>query len=136
MALGYWNNQLIVLGFLLSVMNLCLGSVTPPVFLHFEAGFGPSELQNYDGILRNQMFASRLDIAWILVIGVLLALSLGLSVAFKRFTGGESVKVVNATDYTGNTSYYGMFAPPGLQSMGKQTGISLFSNATLPFMVA
>ena len=46
------------------------------------------------------------------------------------------MKVVNATDYTGNASYYGMFAPSGLQSMGKQTGISLFSNATLPFMVA
>ena len=83
MTFGYWNNQPIVLGFLLSVVNLCLGSVTPPLFLHFEARSGASELQNYDGILRNQKFATRLDIVWRLVIGFLLVLPLGLSVAYK-----------------------------------------------------
>ena len=63
-------------------------------------------------------------------------LSLGISVAYKTFTGGSSGLIINTADYIGNTSYYGMFAPPGLQSLGEQTGISPFSNATLPFLVA
>ena len=133
--LGVGTNQLIVLGFLLSVMNLCLDSVTPTLFLHLEAKIGPSKLQNYDGILRNQMFASRVDFTWRLVLGFMLALPLGLSIAYKKFTGGESVKFVNAIDY-GIAPYYGMFAPPGLQSKDSKTGIQLFSNATLPFTVA
>ena len=135
-SLGVETYQLIILGFLLSIMNLCLCNVTPNLFIHLEARFGLSTLQNYDGILRNQIFSSRLSIAWRLVLSLMLALPLGLSAAYKDFLGGESVKIVNATDYTGNTSFYGMFAPPGLQSLGQKTGISLFSNATLPFMVA
>ena len=73
---------------------------------------------------------------WRLVLGTMIILPLGLSVAYKTFIGEYSELTVNAADYIGNTSYYGMFAPPGLQSLGEQTGISLFSNATLPFMVA
>jgi hypothetical protein len=134
--LGKGTNQLIVLGFLLSVMNLCLSSVAPTLFLLLEARFGSSTLQNYDGILRNQVLASKLGTVWRLVLGTMLALPIGLSVAYKRFGGGESSKVVNPTAYTGNTSYYGMFAPPGLQLLGERTGISLFANSTLPFLVA
>ncbi|SLM39208.1 hypothetical protein LPUS_09700 [Lasallia pustulata] len=66
----------------------------------------------------------------------MLALPLGLSVAYKNFPGGESAIQVNGTTYIGNASYYGMFAPPGLQSLGEMTGVSLFNNATLPFAVA
>lgn len=42
---------------------------------------------------------------------------------------------VNAATSIGNASYYGMFAPPGLQLLGAKTGVSLFSNATLPCAV-
>ncbi|KAL8737747.1 MAG: hypothetical protein Q9181_001375 [Wetmoreana brouardii] len=98
--LGRKNYQLIVLGFLLGIMNLCLGSVAPTTFLHLEARYGSSTLQNYNGILRN-----------------------------------ESTKEIDVTTYIRNTSYYGMFAPPGLQLLGEKTGVSLFSNATLPFAV-
>ena len=134
--LGQKNYQLIVVGFLLSIMNLCLGSTAPSLFLHLEARYGPSTLQNYDGILRNQVLGSKLDLLWRLILGLMTILPLGLSVMYKTFTGGYSSLTVNPADYIGNTSYYGMFAPPGLQSLGEQTGISLFSNATLPFMVA
>ena len=133
--LGQKNYQLVVVGFLLSIMSLCLNSTTPSLFLHFEARYGPSTLQNYEGILRNQILGSRLDVLWRLILGLKTILPLGLSVADKIFTRGYSSLTVNAADYIGNTSYYGMFAPPGLQSLGEQTGISLFSNATLPFMV-
>ncbi|MCJ1269090.1 hypothetical protein MMC22_008979 [Lobaria immixta] len=134
--LGQKNYQLIVVGFLLSVMNLCLDSTAPSLFLQVEARYGPSTLQNYDGILCNRIFGSRLDALWRLTLGLMTILPLGLGVAYKTFTGGNSALTVNAADYIGNTSYYGMFAPPGLQSLGEQTGISLFSNATLPFLVA
>ena len=134
--LGIGNRQLIVLGFLLSIMNLCLGSLAPTLFLLLEAKFGPSTIQNYDGILRNRPLSSKLSLAWRLALGLMLALPLGLSAAYKSFSGGESTMMVDATSYIGNKSYYGMFVPPGLQSLGERTGISLFFNATLPFAVA
>lgn len=133
--LGRNNRQLIVLGFLLSIMNLNLSSVTPMLFLVLEARFGPSTIQNYNGILLNQLFSPRLSFFWRLVLGLATALPLGLSVAYKTFTGGESAMVMNVTASVGNTSFYGMFAPPGLQLLGEKTGVSLFSNATLPFAV-
>ena len=133
--LGVRNYQLIVVGFLISIMNLCLGSVAPTLSLTLEARFGPSTLQNYDSLLCNQFLRSRLSLLWRLVLGLGMALPLILSAAYKSFTGGESAMQVNAAAYIGNASYYGMFAPPGLQSLGEQTGISLFFNATLPFAV-
>ena len=134
--LGVGNRQLIVLGLLLSIMNLCLGSLAPTVFLLLEAKFGPSTIQNYDGILRNRPLSSKLSLAWRVALGLMLALPLGLSAAYKNFFGGESIMMVDAMSYVGNESYYGMFVPPGLQSLGERTGISLFFNATLPFAVA
>ena len=134
--LGRRNYQLIVLGFLLSIMNLCLASVATPFFLLLEARFGPSTLQNYEGILRNKTFSSRLSFVWRFVLLVNLGLPLGLSIAYKTFGGGESRMIVNATKYNGNASYYGMSAPPGLQLLGAKTGTSLFSNATLSFAVS
>ena len=134
--LGQKNYQLIVVGLLLSIMNLSFASVTPAFFLHLEAQYGRSTLQNYDGILRNSIVAPKLSILWRLILGSMTALPVGLSVIYKIFIGGQSAIVVDPFAHIGNTSYYGMFAPPGIQSLGERTGISLFSNATLPFMVA
>ncbi|KAI4184919.1 MAG: hypothetical protein LQ346_006020 [Caloplaca aetnensis] len=134
--LGVNNRQLIVLGFLLSIMNICLGSVAPTLYLLLEARFGSSTLQNYNGILRNQFFSPKLSFVWRLVIGLATALPLGLSVAYKTFTGGSSAQTVDVAALIGNASYYGMFAPPGLQLLGEKTGVSIFSNATLPYAVA
>ena len=137
-CLGVKNHQLIVVGFLLSIMNLCLASVATNLFLLLEARFGSSTLHNYDGILRNEIFSSKLSLVWRFVLSAILALPLGLSVAYKIFTGGESAMKVKATTYTHGVScsHYGLFGPPGLQSFGGRTGVSLFSNATLPFAVA
>ena len=134
--LGFENLQLIVLGFLLSIMNLCLTSVSPSLFLLLEAKYGPSTLQNYEGILRNQILSSKLTLLWRLTLLVNLVLPIGLSVAYKTFTGGESKLLVDATTYNKNASYYGMFALPGLQSFGARTGASLFSNATQQFVAS
>ncbi|ORY61619.1 uncharacterized protein BCR38DRAFT_411478 [Pseudomassariella vexata] len=130
------NNQLIVVGFLLSIMNLCTESVAPTLFLLMEARFGPSTLQNYQGLLRNEIIAERLHFVWRVVLCAMVALPLGVSAAYKGFSGGHSTIEVRAANYVGNASYYGMFAPPGLQPLGNNLGIWLFSNATLPFAVA
>ena len=114
-------------------MNICLASVASHLFLLIEARFGRSIIQNYDGVLRGQVFALRLSFIWRSVLGLILILPIGLSVAYKSFTGGESVIHANIIKYTGNSSYYGMFAPPGLQSF---VGISSVFNATLAFTAA
>lgn len=128
--LGIDNRQLIVLGFLLSVMSQCLASVTPTLFILLEARFGKSTIQNYDAILRNKPLASRLSLAWRVVIVAMLALPIGLSVAYKTFAGGESRMNVHMSDYLTNTSHFGLFKPPGSASI---TGISLYLNATASF---
>ena len=133
LAIG--TRQLILLGFFLSIMNLCLSSITPILFLHLEARLGPSTLQNYDGILRTQMFASRLTFTWRLVLASTLLLPLGLSASYKTFLGGESKRTVQGEDYFHAPSLYGMFGPPGMQSYGKNTGPMLFSNSTLSFVM-
>lgn len=74
--LGVCNRQLIVLGTLLSIMNLCLASVTPILLVLLEARFGPSSLHNYDNILRNQPFARRLAPAWRFLLVLLMGLPL------------------------------------------------------------
>lgn len=135
--LGKENRQLIVLGFLLGIMNLCLKTVTPTAFLLLEARFGPSTLQNYEGLLRNQVLSARLSFYWRLLLGLMLALPLALSVAYKTFSGGESRLRVPAAEYAHPyASYYGMFAPSGLQALGEGKGIAPFTNATIPFLNA
>ncbi|KAI1452154.1 hypothetical protein F4805DRAFT_46247 [Annulohypoxylon moriforme] len=133
--LGQGTDQLVVLGFLLSIMSICLGSVVTTLFLLLEASYGKSILQNYDGIIRNTPFASRLSWSWRLTLGIMMALPVGLSVAYKRFAGGTSSMAVDPASYIGNSSYYGMFAPPTLQNIGFKSGITLFNNATLDFSV-
>ncbi|KAI0486637.1 hypothetical protein F4859DRAFT_466361 [Xylaria cf. heliscus] len=134
--LGVGNNQLIVVGFLISTMNLCLNSVTPTLFLLLEAKIGPSVLQNYDGILRNSPMASRLNLAWRAALTLNLALPILLSVAYKAFVGGESSIHINSANYIPNTTFYGWWPPPSLDTGAFEIGPSLHFNATLPFRVA
>ncbi|KAH0429956.1 hypothetical protein CcaCcLH18_08101 [Colletotrichum camelliae] len=129
--LGIGNRQLIVIGFLLSIMNLCLASVTPTLFLLLEARVGNSTLQNYDGILRNKPLAPKLSFAWRIVLVTMLALPVGLSVAYKTFTGGESSMEIHTTDYISNDTYFGFFRPPAMSS--SMNGVSFFFNATASF---
>nr|POE61020.1 hypothetical protein CFP56_64729 [Quercus suber] len=85
-----YNGQIIVIGFLLGVMNLCTTTVVPHVLLLIEARFGISSLQNYEGLLTNRPLSPRLSLYWRLTLALLLALPLGLAVAYKRFIGGLS----------------------------------------------
>ncbi|KAG6358519.1 hypothetical protein INS49_014403 [Diaporthe citri] len=133
-SLGVANNQLIVIGFLLSIMNLCLGSVTSTFFLLIEARFGSSILQNYDGILRNKPTAPKLGLPWRVVLTLFLILPIAVSVAYKTFKGGESsMRVTSMGDYVPFPTYYGMVASPGLMVFDQRpTGLPQFMNATQP----
>jgi hypothetical protein len=128
------TNQLILIGLLLSVMNMCLKTVAPDLFLQIEARFGPSHLQNYDAILRNRPFAAQTDILWRLGLLLLAALPLGLSAAYKLFAGGTSNASISTTLIP--QSSWGMYGHPGTQRFGLNRGMALMLNATTPFIEA
>lgn len=125
-----YNNQLTVLGLLLSFMNWCTMRILPTVLLMLEALYGPSLLQNYDSILRMTFSVSRASMRWRLAIVFLLVLPAGLSVAYKQFEGG-----VSSVHLSSAGGYYGMIGPPGINTLGS-IGLQLMTNATLPFVVA
>lgn len=134
--LGVANNQLIVLGVLLSIINLCLNSVTSTFLVLIEARFGCSILQNYDGILRNKPMAPKLGLFWRLVLAFFVILPIAISVAYKTFKGGQSSKNVDSVDYVSVPTNYGMLAAPGLMQKvtgQKSTGLTQFFNATQTF---
>lgn len=122
--------QLQVVGFLLSIMNQCLRSATPRLFLIIEAQIGRSVLQNYDASLRNSVLTPNASFFWRILLLVFIALPLGLSVAYKDFQLGHATSKSSNSD-----KYYGMTGPAGLEDSGQWNGLSLMSNASLPFML-
>lgn len=130
-CLGF-TNQLILAGFLLSVINMCMGNCTNFLFVLLEARFGRSKLQNYDKLLRNQILGPGLDVAWRIVLSCTMALPIGLGVAYKTFQGGSSLLLVNTTDITGLPPEYGIFNLPN--SFGGEA--ARYFNVSLPFLSA
>ncbi|KAI9728003.1 MAG: hypothetical protein M1828_005408 [Chrysothrix sp. TS-e1954] len=128
--LGY-NNQLTVVGFLLSVEQFCIMRIIPSLLMMIEARFGRSFLQNFDAIMRMSMLASNVVLFWRLTIAFLLLLPTALSVGYKRFDNGNSTVAL----YSGGNQY-GMTGPPGLDQIGQSVGLSLMVNSSLPFIVA
>ena len=129
--LGY-DHQLIVIGFLLGAMNLCLRRIAPAMFLIIEHHFRGSLLQNYDAILRNTILLPQTSFFWRIIIFLLLCLPIGLSVAYKKFTGGQSSSVIS-TDLPRN---YSITTPP-LQAYSRMNNSVYFMiDAIAPFMIA
>ncbi|KAF2633135.1 hypothetical protein BU25DRAFT_89324 [Macroventuria anomochaeta] len=85
-----FSGQIVVLGFLLSIMNICLQTITTFTFLLLEARFGNSRLQNFEAILLGRFIASRVSTLWRIALLGLLVLPLGLSIAYKRLLGGTA----------------------------------------------
>lgn len=150
-----YSAQIQVLGVLLSIMNLCLTTLASRIFLLLEVRFGRSSLSNFEGILRNQALLNRLDGIWRVVILSMLVVGPGLDVIPKAgfLNGGSSSvrldrKAVNETTWDhwsmkatlGHGEYgvgkYGLFGPAGVHQLGGNTGLSLFTNATLPYLNA
>ena len=101
------NGQIIVIGFLLGIMNLCMQATLPFTFLLLEARFGRSHLQNYEAILSGKFVGSQISLIWRLTFLLLLALPLGLSVAYKRCLGGTA----SAPYESRQTGSYGLDFP-------------------------
>lgn len=123
-----YTRQIIAVGFLLGVMTQCMLRTVPHAFLLIEARYGRSTLQNFDGILRWTPLANNLGAIWRLSLLILLLLPLGLSIGYKRYTGGVGYGKSSTTDVG-----LGPTAPPGTQGIGISTTVT---NATSPFIAA
>lgn len=110
-----FSGQIVVIGFLLGIMNLCLQTIVPYSFLVLEARFGQSRLQNYEALLTGKIFLPNTSFTCRVALSLLVALPLGLSVAYKRFLGGTSsghIAVVPPGEYGIDFPRVGSWAPP------------------------
>lgn len=123
--------QLIIVGLMLSLMDLCTSKLTTIVFLQLETRWG-SLLQNYDSIIKRSVLGSllnrrRASQRWTLLLASSLAFPLLLSVSYKTFVGGKITTVLRTSG-----GVYGLTGPGGLANFS--AGSSLMINATIPFM--
>ncbi|KAF4991503.1 hypothetical protein FGRMN_7777 [Fusarium graminum] len=123
--------QLIIVGLMLSLMDLCTGKLSTVVFLQLETRWA-SLLQNYDSIVKKTVLGSLMNWRrgsqrWTLLLSASLAFPLLLSVGYKTFVGGRLTTEVHAGD-----GEYGLTGPVGLGNFA--SGSALMVNATIPFM--
>ncbi|KAF5616952.1 uncharacterized protein FTJAE_12827 [Fusarium tjaetaba] len=123
--------QLIVVGLMLSLMDLCTARLSTIVFLQLETRWA-SLLQNYDSIIKKSILGSLLNgrrgsQRWTLLLPASLAFPLLLSVGYKSFVGGKVTTQVHASG-----GQYGLTGPIGFANFA--SGASLMVNATIPFM--
>ncbi|KAF5594368.1 uncharacterized protein FSUBG_9470 [Fusarium subglutinans] len=122
--------QLIVVGLMLSLMDLCTAKLSTIVFLQLETRWA-SLLQNYDSIIKKSILGSLLNWRrgsqrWTLLLSASLAFPLLLSIGYKSFVGGRVTTEVNASG-----GQYGLTGPVGFANFA--SGASLMVNATIPF---
>ena len=120
------TNQLIVVGFCLSVMALCCQQQVNLTALIIEAHSGRMTVQNCNALLQNSPTAT--GVGWLTRSLLLLmnALPLALSVGYKRFVDGEST-----TELLNHTGYFGLVPPLGYERIG--LGYSHITNLYTPF---
>ena len=122
------KNQLVLLGLLLSIMGLCTQRQIQKLSLLYEARAGKSTLQNYDAILRTDLFSRAASLVPRIVLFLLFALPLILSASYKQFIGGSTTVGVPSPDVS-----FGFTAAPGYQLIGN--GLSLLVEVYLPFWI-
>ena len=94
-----WTPQLQVLGFLLSIMNICLNVIAPKVSLMSEARFDNSYVQDYDAILRNSIVLSHTGYLWLAVLLAMIALPTGLRSAYMTLIRDGFLKLMHVLDH-------------------------------------
>ncbi|KAL8773554.1 MAG: hypothetical protein Q9209_001659 [Squamulea sp. 1 TL-2023] len=87
---------------------------------------GASTLQNLDAILQRNLFASMMSWQPRLVIWFVFLLPLGLGASYKKFSGGSTDRIIQASEMK-----YGVTAAPGYQLIGN--GLSLLVTVYFPF---
>jgi hypothetical protein len=132
--LGF-NGQIIIIGFLLSIMNLAMKRIEPRLFLIIEFRWGDSRLQNYDAILRNAISLSKTGVFWRLTLFFFTFLPLTLSIGYKRFTGGHSSAVIDP-NISSSLRRYGIAPPPLGDYNAMNNSVYYMINSNVPFMAA
>ena len=121
------KNQLILVGFLLSLMAACTKKQIQLFLLTLETRFGDSTLQNYDSILRYSVLDPNVNVFLKAAIIFVFALPLGLSASYKTFVSGMTALPIDPTFLA-----FGPVGPPGLV----EGVLSMAMNATLPLLIA
>ena len=132
--LGF-NGQIIIIGFLLSIMNLIMKRTASRLFLIIEFRWGGSRLQNYDAILRNAVSLSETGFFWRLTLFFFTFLPLILGIGYKRFTGGHSSTVITP-NISSSLRRYGIAPPPLGDYNAMNNSIYYMINTNVPFMAA
>ncbi|OAL17736.1 hypothetical protein AYO22_11392 [Fonsecaea multimorphosa] len=120
-------NQLVLIGFLVAVMGMCLqGQVIRTALMACGKQRWGTTLQDLDALMRKDPFADHVYWAYRLLLVVIFGLPLGLSVGYKQFIGGSSTILVHE-----GPGFFGFAAPPGMQRIGD--GLSLLAQVYVPF---
>jgi len=121
------KQQLVVVGFMISIMGLCLGYVALNVCIQWEVRHGHTTLQNLDGLVRRTPFGSQMDFGWRAILLYLTFLPLGLSLAYKQFFNDGTSTVHWSVD----DMKAGMYPPP---AVNPTVGPALMYNASQSFL--
>jgi len=122
------TNQLIVVGFCLTIMGFNTQRQLNFLVLSVEVLRAGPTLQNIDSLLRQDIFAWGATRGMRAYLAASFSLPLLLSVSYKNFVGGETNIAVSSIG-----GFYGLCGPPGMQTIG--AGLSLLVNAALPFFI-
>jgi hypothetical protein len=121
-------NQLVVLGALLTIMGKAFQGRAQDFLINLEARHFSSRLQNFDALLRNDIFADHASVFVRCVLGAMFLLPLGLGTAYKTFTGGYVVRGIEFAELSA-----GLVGAPGAQELGN--GLSLMANSSQAFFL-
>jgi hypothetical protein len=126
------NNQLVVVGLLLSLMNECTGILAPTFFLILETRRTSPMLQNYEAIIKKSLFLDKADVRWRACIFLLALLPLGLSAAYKKLIGGSSTIEIQSNF----PRFYGLVPLPLGTLNVMNNSIYYMINASVPYIAA
>ena len=121
--------QLIVIGFLLSIMAICTQRQLPQLSLLYEVYLGHSSIKNIDALLKNNPWSLGMDLRPRLSLLLMVILPLALSASYKTFSGGES-----SIQIASNPSVFGVVDAPSYQTVGIG-GLSHLTKAYTPYWI-
>ncbi|KAF2136904.1 uncharacterized protein K452DRAFT_236756 [Aplosporella prunicola CBS 121167] len=119
-------NQLIIVGFLLSIMAICTNRQIALASLYYEAMHEKPTLQSFDALLRRNYMGSNIKLKVRIILLFLAALPIELSIGYKKFVNGSTISRIG-----GSNGKFGLIAAPGDQKTG--LGFTLISDVYGPF---
>ena len=121
--------QLIVIGFLLSIMAICTQRQLLQLSLLYEVYLGHPSVKNIDALLKNNPWSPEMGLRPRLSLLLMVILPLALSASYKTFSGGGS-----SLQTASNPSFFGLVDAPGYQKVGVG-GFSHLTKAYTPYWI-